>query len=201
MPYYTRASAYLKRARAQLDSQTREALFYAAFELRCGVEARMRRYLDAHGKITQLRSRGWEIAKMAKQLENANLRDRACRMRVFDVAQQRNLEFCYIPVSSDLEKMAERLGDYLHCPRHWHDDDHPWWEETRKRLEKVYDELEYVCRGNLMGIPLLNPKTNKVHIEFETSDREGIEQAVRYHLRVHVQVECLAKGRRICFDS
>jgi len=39
---------YLQRARMQLDGKTCEGLFYAAYELRCGIEARMREYLDGH---------------------------------------------------------------------------------------------------------------------------------------------------------
>ena len=37
---------YLSRARICLDEGSNRFLFYAAFELRCGIEARMREYLE-----------------------------------------------------------------------------------------------------------------------------------------------------------
>jgi hypothetical protein len=59
MGYGIHSRSYLKRARQRLDEGYPESLFYAAFELRCGVESRMKEYLDAQDHISESnRSRG-----------------------------------------------------------------------------------------------------------------------------------------------
>jgi hypothetical protein len=50
--------AYLVRARGQLDSQGYDALFYAAFELRCAVESRLQQYLNAREDIAKHKKKG-----------------------------------------------------------------------------------------------------------------------------------------------
>jgi hypothetical protein len=47
MPYGIHARDYLTRARLRLDEQSPAGLFYAAFELRCGIESRLRQYIEA----------------------------------------------------------------------------------------------------------------------------------------------------------
>ncbi len=55
--YLVNSRNYLLRARKRLDEKTPASLFYAAFELRCGVESRMQEYLDAQDHISQRRKR------------------------------------------------------------------------------------------------------------------------------------------------
>src|SRR5436190_2225371 len=52
---------YLRRARARLDEGTCEGLFYAAFELRSGTEARLQEYLDAREDVAKHKKKGWKI--------------------------------------------------------------------------------------------------------------------------------------------
>jgi len=63
------SDAYLQRARSQLDSGTCEGLFYAAYELRCGIEARMREYLDGHDHISKGQKEEWKLGKLNKAVE------------------------------------------------------------------------------------------------------------------------------------
>ena len=53
MDYRIHSRDYLQRARKRLDSGTPDALFHAAFELRCGIEARMQQYLEAQEHISE----------------------------------------------------------------------------------------------------------------------------------------------------
>jgi hypothetical protein len=46
-------------------------LFYAAFELRCGIERRVHDYVDALKHISERKKRGWKIIGKAKELEKA----------------------------------------------------------------------------------------------------------------------------------
>lgn len=48
---------YLRRAKDLLAQGTPAALFHAAFELRCGIEARLQEYRDAATKVAKLKKR------------------------------------------------------------------------------------------------------------------------------------------------
>ncbi len=54
MKYGTHSRGYLARARQRLDEGSFESLFYAAFELRCGIEARLQQYEEALVNITKV---------------------------------------------------------------------------------------------------------------------------------------------------
>lgn len=45
--YWVGARSYLERAKARLEDATHVSLFYAAYEIRCAVEARQDEYLKA----------------------------------------------------------------------------------------------------------------------------------------------------------
>lgn len=66
MSYGTHSKDYLTRARQRLDEGSPESLFYAAFELRCGIEARLQQYEEALANIAKIRRAGWRIPKVAK---------------------------------------------------------------------------------------------------------------------------------------
>jgi len=55
--YNVDSKNYLKRARSQLDSQSYEGLFYAALELRYGIEARIKEFLESHTHIPNKRKK------------------------------------------------------------------------------------------------------------------------------------------------
>ena len=67
--YGLHARDYLARACACLAEGSRAALFYAAFELRCGIEARLQQYLEAQREKTRKIKQGWRIAKLARHVE------------------------------------------------------------------------------------------------------------------------------------
>ena len=60
---------YAARARARLDEDSHASLFYAAFELRCGIEARLQEYLHAQRDVSKKAKKGWRPAVLGQQLE------------------------------------------------------------------------------------------------------------------------------------
>lgn len=54
MTYAIDSRSYLERARKQLDQGTQEGLFYAAFELRCGAEARLHEHKKPASNVYSL---------------------------------------------------------------------------------------------------------------------------------------------------
>jgi hypothetical protein len=49
----------------------RKGTFYAAFELRCGIEARMRQYLRAREDVSDKKAKGWQLNRLARDIEAA----------------------------------------------------------------------------------------------------------------------------------
>ncbi len=155
-PYGVHSRDYLRRARRRLDERSNEALFYAAFELRCGIEARMHQYLEARTNIAKRKKRGWKIARLAKNLETAfRTGDKVVEFAVLRNGQKEATAFYYTPVTSRLRRMAERLGDFMHAMQRDPPSDE-WWTGTRTTLEAVFEELYKASAGTLLGPPLVN---------------------------------------------
>lgn len=181
MEYSISSKAYLRRARKQLDENTKEGLFYAAFELRCGIESRLLQYWEANKHIHQMRKAGWEIPKIARDLEKAFIRrDKITRIDVLDSAgTELRISLYFTPVTKDLEALGRKIGNLIHCPKLFRTSDDPWWGQTREFLEQVYAGLEKANKGTLLGVPVLERKTNRVHMEMETKPGENIEDLQR----------------------
>lgn len=63
LTYTVTAACYLDRARAELASDDPARLFYAAFELRAGIEARLKEYLEHALDVPKKQKREWAIAE------------------------------------------------------------------------------------------------------------------------------------------
>ena len=173
------ARDYLRRARQRLDDGTHEALFYAAFELRCGIESRMRQYLLAQEDVSRKRRKGWRLASLGKELEKAfHSRDRIAELTFLERDTKKVIGvYCYTPVTRTLEKEGERLGDYLHCMKRKREPSDQWWDEMRERLERTCQELEVACFGTLQGMPLFYPRTGEIRMNIEVStEGEGADK-------------------------
>ena len=108
--------AYLRRARQCLDQHTREALFYAAFELRSGTESRLQDYLDARKDIAKHKKQGWKIMGSAKELDRLlRLGDTIFVGSFLDRDNNVVLAVYYTPITARLRESAgARLHDVLH---------------------------------------------------------------------------------------
>ncbi|MDG7041562.1 MAG: hypothetical protein JRN22_00725 [Nitrososphaerota archaeon] len=177
MEYSISSKAYLDRARKQLDENTKEGLFYAAFELRCGIESRLLQYWDANQHIHEMKKSGWEIPKIARDLEKAFIRkDKVARFDVLDsTSGEVRISLYFTPVTKDLEALGGKIGNLMHCPKVFRDSDDPWWDETRELLEQAYAQLKKANKGMLLGVPVLQRETNKIHLEMEVRPGENIE--------------------------
>lgn len=194
-PYRIGSRDYLGRAEKLLNDGARESLFYAAFELRCGTEARMHEYLEVADEITEKKKQGWQIAKLGNNLERAfKLGDRIVQITFENLAAGKQCRIYYTPVSSKLRKHAERMGDYLHASKTYRKLDVGWWKSFRVFLNETTEELSNATKGTLLGPPLLRPdgKTIKTHHELEvdpandeamraiTSARASVTMDVQY---------------------
>ena len=160
--YGTSGKAYLDRAKARLAEQTQEGLFYAALELRSGIESRIHEYLDAREDIAKRKKHGYQIAKLARGLEAVFAAgEKVVEIRAVNDGGKTLWVLHFTPVRRSLRNHAERLGDLLHHQPYREDDD-VWWSTRRPFLEQVANELEFATTGSLMGPPLLEKGTKNM---------------------------------------
>jgi len=174
MVYHTSSYDYLERARERFAEGSHQALFYAAFELCCGIEQRIREYLNVQKQISRKIQKGWRITHLGKDLNKVfKARNKVIEFTIIDETKGDPIIILYYtPVRPELQIIGEKLGNYLHAMREYQPDESDWWEDFKWLLKRGIKGLEGATKGNLMGIPLLNPKTNELtmHTQFERND-------------------------------
>jgi hypothetical protein len=170
---------YLKRALAQIAEESEQALFYAAFELRCGIEARMQQYLRAWNEIFEKKKqkvKEWQIDKLARDIEAAfKTGNRLIRIGARD-KDSKELMVCFYhtPVTSSLRTKGKKLGDVLHAMKEHRTSDDTWWEKFRTELAETAAELRIANIGTLLGPPtLLRPTEDRLLMEMQTEEPPG----------------------------
>ena len=166
MEYGISSRDYLLRARERLGEGTKQALFYAAFELRCGIESRMHQYLEVWDHISKKKKEGWKIADLGRGVQQAfRSGNEIARLEVHDEKSQILMAILYYtPVSPCLQKHGERLGSYLHSMKEFRKPDDLWWNYSREDLEIIAAQLEGANRGTLLGPPLVRKQGGSAHI-------------------------------------
>jgi hypothetical protein len=157
--YSISAQAYLERARARLAENSNLALFYAAFELRCCIEARQDSYVEAQKRYLSSIPQSYKIGKKAKELNKIFNRDLIAEI-VFEFDNAQPITLYYTPVTTYLHNEAEKLGELLHCKQQYHAASNQWWDGTRDRLLKMYRGAWVCCRGNLLSPLMVDRKGN-----------------------------------------
>lgn len=172
MPYHVSARAYLKRARNRLNEGTQVGLFYAAFELRAGIQARMQEYLQAQEGVAKHKKDDWRLGKLAHSLEEAfQIGDRIAQVAIYDAKDEQLIDtLYYTPVTSALKGVGERLGEFLHAMQSFTPDTAHWWRDTRAFLETVYVQLDTACFGTLLAPLLKEHGSNHVTMRSEILD-------------------------------
>jgi len=174
MVYHTSSYDYLERARERFAEGSHQALFYAALELCCGIEQRMREYLSAQKQISRKIQKGWQITHLGKDLNRVfKARNKVIEFTIVDETKGDPIIILYYtPVRPELQTIGDKLGNYLHAMREYQADESDWWQDFKWLLKRGIKGLESATKGNLMGIPLINPKTNELtmHTQFERND-------------------------------
>jgi len=171
---------YLERARKRLNEGSLESLLYAAFELRCGIEARLHQYLEAQERISNKKKHGWKIPKLAEELERIfRTGDKVVRIDILDEnTREKRKSFYYTPVNAELREKAQKLGSLMHHPKIYRASCDVWWNETKTFLETIYTELADANKGTLLGVPLINRDTRKMQLEVEVADDKIVEELI-----------------------
>lgn len=177
MTYGISSRDYISRAKRCLASNSIESLFYAAFELRCGVEARMQQYLEVQSHISRKKRQGWQVAKLGKNIEDVfKIGEKEAVLKV--IAKDTGeimFEARYTPVKKSLRKKTEKFGNVLHAAKAYHAEDSPYWKELRAELDAAVIELEHANSGRLLGPLLLHPNRKSVDMKLEILTHEEQE--------------------------
>ena len=150
-------------------------LFYAAYELRCGIEARLKQYLGAQKDIPKRLKKGWRIDTLGKGAERIfKSRDHILRFQMQNGRTHKVCVLLYTPVGRDLQKMGEKLGRYLHTV--WDEDGKTpeWWDSLGTLVADSTVALFRANIGTLLGPPLVHegPHGTEMQIVHDFPDKE-----------------------------
>lgn len=142
--------SYLSRAKSLSNSSDKANLIYAALELRCGVEARLKELAVSAPNVPRKKSKQWEISKLSKTIDGAfNLGD---SFQIIHLKMENGTEctFLYAPVNKRLQEIAKKCGDYLHVIPHKRIQDTEFWNKLKKMIEEGCSLLELACSSEIL---------------------------------------------------
>src|ERR1700752_436165 len=96
------AASYLARAHALRKSGEKASLIYAALELRCGVEARLRAHASVAPGVSKREAERWEVKNLARTLDRAFGLGDSMLLVFLTMEDGRTCQFIYAPVNSRL---------------------------------------------------------------------------------------------------
>lgn len=150
--YPTAAQSYLRRARDRILEGTTASLFYAAFELRACIEARVVEYAETLPHIKGKKITSWQLAKAKLALQRA-VPDRRYTVMTIKIGDAQHT-VAHTPIPNDVWKNVGKLGDYLHYRHDFDDGDREHLLALAHLVLTVYKDAWIACRGDLIG-PLL----------------------------------------------
>jgi len=144
------ASSYLARAQALRKTTDKASLIYATLELRCGIEARLQEHASvAHG-VSRRKAEEWEIKNLARTLEQAFALGDSLLWVFLTLEDGRSCQFMYAPVSTRLQDIGKRCGDYLHAIRPERVERESFWVELREMVKEGCGLLELACASEIL---------------------------------------------------
>ena len=161
--FFRGAINHLSRAKDLFAKAEKNAdcYFYCALELRFGIESRLREYLQYQEHVAAKKKNGWQIASLGKDVEAA-FSGCVQEVRVELWSGGFPMIRCkYTPVTPELRRIGEQLGNYLHAPKSEDLRELEQWENFESKLDLGLRLLSYACSGNLLGVPLAERNENK----------------------------------------
>lgn len=148
---------YLRRCREQIELDTKQGLFYAAFELKCFIEAKLAEYVEHWEGRKSNRVHAFKIGENARTIKKLNIGEIIIGMQFVDVEAGIDETLYHTPVPERLKAFAERyLDDMRHAQVLYRAPDDPWWAEARERLIENYRIAWISSRGTVPVPPLFD---------------------------------------------
>jgi hypothetical protein len=143
-------ASYLARAQALRKADDKASLFYAALELRCGIEARLQEHATVAAGVSKREAEHWEIKSLGRTIEKAFGLGDSMLVVLLQMDDGRMGQFLYAPVSARLQEIGKRCGDYLHAIRPERVDVPAFWTELRSVLKEGCGLLELACASEVL---------------------------------------------------
>ena len=107
--------------------------------------------------VSEKLKRGWQIAVLGKGINRAfKLGDKLARFSYRGANGDDELfVLYYTPVSKELQRNAQQLGNYMHRQKRFQPDNNEWWNIFRRKLERTSELLCRSCTGTMLGPPLM----------------------------------------------
>lgn len=150
MTYSVAPSDYAARAQALHKAGDTPSLLYAALELRCGIEARLQQHAAVAVGVSKSQATQWEIKKLARTLDQAFGLGDSILLVFMNMNDGRSCQFMYAPVSSRLQEVGKRCGDYLHALRPDRTSTKEFWTELRKLITEGCGLLDLACSSEIL---------------------------------------------------
>lgn len=169
--YSPLATAYLARSREWLAEGSKRGLFYAAFELKCCVEARMAEYLEHLEPYRGRKVQPFAINANAKLIRRISAGETIAKLGFHGPDGLITTQY-HTPVPDRLKRYCEKKIDELrHAQRTYRQPDDPWWEKTRSELTEAYRWAWVACQGAMMVPPLWSKNKKNTHpMVFDLND-------------------------------
>lgn len=166
MTYGERSKDYLARAKKELKADETARLFYSAFELRAGIEARLHEYRGAIQNAKH--DNTWQVRVLKRRIEDVVEKHEKPVVVYFHHPETgERLPIRYIPVSDELKSIAERLGEYLHCLHPSKLRSQSFLPELRNLVERGIVLLSEAVSGELLSPPMWRSKPIRAFFVFD----------------------------------
>lgn len=141
----------------------------------------MEEYLQAQTHISRNKKRGWQIARLGRNIENAfSGHDKIVELKIIKLDSGDNPFFIYYtPVRKTLQNKGQKLGNYLHSMKINKSPNDKWWRQFKTLLETTCSELATATTGTLLGPPLLSPTDGHIMMHVETLEGEDARAMVK----------------------
>ena len=187
------AKAHLARARAQFSTGAKESLFYAALELRCGIESRLHEYHDGAAEKVTIKKKRWKIGHLgAEAKKQFGDYTKPVIVTFIHPETKKEIEVSYTPVTRTLQKIGQRLGDYIHPFKNRGILNEKYWTELQLLIETGIKELVAATSGTLLGQPC-GEGPNKIKFRFEKGTSQFLNRKLGLKVSFKMSFELVTK--------
>lgn len=160
---------YLARAKENRAKGDLRFLFYAAFELRSGIEARLHEYLKGASSVATVHKGLWQIQRLRREVERVfTAYEKAVAVIFLHPETNEEIKYAYTPVTRELKNIGERMGDYLHYVQSDKRDHTSFEKEFAELIDSGIRGLDFATTGTLLGPPGgVGPHKNRLRLMFE----------------------------------
>lgn len=194
--YDASSRGHLARARARFATGTKESLFYAALELRYGIEARLHEYLDGGVDVVAIKKKRRRFNHLGHEVKKVfGSHDKPVVVAFTHPETAKKIKVEYTPVTRSLEKLGKKLGKYLHRVEPKEAENEKFWTALRTLVAEGVTGLAAATKGTLLGPPY-SPEPNKIKFRFEKGALQFLGQKRGATVKINMNLMLVEKDEK-----